>query len=74
LTHQIAKIKQAFSFITTLRNGDVTLNEQDEISKHIVNHFTNLFTKNSNIANEGMVEEVIPNLVTERINTMLTLL
>jgi len=72
--HRLAKIKQASSLITNMRNGDVMLNEPEEVSAHIVNHFTDLFTQNSNTINNGMVEEVIPNLITDRINRILTIL
>ena len=72
--HRLAKIKQASSLITNMRNGDVMLNEPEEVSAHIVNHFTDLFTQNSNTINNAMVEEVIPNLITDRINRILTIL
>jgi hypothetical protein len=57
-----------------MRNGDVMLNEHDDVSEHIVTHFANLFTQNSNVIIDDMVEEVIPSFITERINRILTLL
>lgn len=45
-----------------------------EISEHIVNHFSSLFNNTTNTRDNGLIDEVIPSLITERINTMLTLL
>ena len=53
--HRVAKIKQASSLITTLGSGDVLLDDPEDVSEHIVSHFTSLFTQNSNIINDGMV-------------------
>ena len=50
------------------------LTDADEISEHIVNHFSTLFNNTSNTRDNGLVEEVIPHLITDRINSMLTLL
>lgn len=41
--HRIAKIRNISSLITTMRNGDITLNDPELISAHVVNHFTNIF-------------------------------
>jgi hypothetical protein len=57
-----------------MRNGEILLNEPDEVSAHIVNHFTNLSTQTTNVVNNGMVEEVIPNLIIDKINERLTVL
>lgn len=57
-----------------MKNGDIPLTDPNLISKHVVNHFTNIFTNNSNVTQNGMIEEVIPNLITDRINNMLTML
>ncbi|KAK2410795.1 hypothetical protein QL285_046137 [Trifolium repens] len=55
-------------------NGDIALNSTDEISAHVVDHFSSLFSQTSNFVDNGLVEEVIPNLITDRINHMLTVL
>jgi len=39
--HRIAKIINVSSLITTMRNGDITFNDPELISAHVVNHFTN---------------------------------
>lgn len=72
--HRLAKIKNASSLITSMKSGDITLNDPNEVSAHVVNHFSNLFSSNANVSQNDMVQEVIPKLITDRINNMLTLL
>jgi len=72
--HRVAKIRNASNLITSMTNGDVTLTNPSDISEHIVNHFKNLFNNDSHIQNNGMVEEVIPSLITDRTNSLLTAL
>lgn len=72
--HRLAKIQQASSLITSMKSGDIILNDPNEVSAHAVNHFSNLFASNSNTIHNDMVQDVIPNLITDRINNMLTLL
>jgi hypothetical protein len=70
--HKLAKIRQATNQITSIKNDDVTLNDPDEVKAHIVNHFTSLFNAPDPDRDNGLVTEVIPSLITDRINTMLT--
>jgi hypothetical protein len=70
--HRIAKIKNTTNHISSLMNGDIALNSTDEISAHVVDHFSSLFTQAGSFVDNGLVEEVIPNLITDRINDMLT--
>jgi hypothetical protein len=72
--HRIAIIKNVSSHIATIRNGNITLTDPEQIAEHVVNHYTNIFTSNANTIQNGMIEEVIPELITDRINNMLTLL
>ena len=72
--HKIAKIKNTSSLITNLMNGDELLTNQEEISAHIVNHFTNLFSSQETEIDNGIIEDVIPNLLTERINNILIII
>jgi len=69
--HRIAKIKNATNLITSLSTGDDLLTDSNDIYEHIVNHFTHLFNSNTNFIENGMVEDVIPSLITERINNIL---
>ncbi|GAU30907.1 hypothetical protein TSUD_381220 [Trifolium subterraneum] len=72
--HRVAKIKNTSSLISTLRNGDIVLNSTEEVSAHVVDHFSSLFNDSAPFVDNGLVEEVIPCLVTDRINKMLTIL
>ncbi|CAJ2645220.1 unnamed protein product [Trifolium pratense] len=72
--HRTCKIKQAYKRISAIRIDDVITTEPDLITSHVVNHFQNLFTCDNAILDNGLIEEVIPELVTIDINSMLTLL
>jgi len=69
--HRVAKIRNVSSHITTMRSGDITLDDPKLISAHVVNHFTNMSTINTNVSQNGLIEEVIPYLITDRMNNML---
>jgi len=49
------------------------LTDPKDISEHIVNHFSSIFNNTTNTIDNGLVNEVIPSLITDRINNMLTL-
>jgi hypothetical protein len=72
--HRVAKIRNVSSHISTMKSGDITLDDPELISAHVVNHFTNIFTNSSNVSENGLIEEVVPNLITDRVNNMLTML
>ena len=72
--HRLAKIKNASNLITSIKDGDTMLTDPKDISEHIVNHFTFIFNNNSNIIDNGLIDELIPSLITDRINNLLTLL
>jgi len=40
----------------------------------VVAHFSNIFTTNKEVQDNGLVEEVIPALVTEQVNNLVTML
>ncbi|MCH90331.1 RNA-directed DNA polymerase (Reverse transcriptase), partial [Trifolium medium] len=72
--HKTAKIKQAYKKISTLRVNDMVLTDQDLISHHVVSHFQALFSGSNAAVDNGLVEEVIPNLLNDGINNLLTIL
>lgn len=72
--HRTAKIKSATKLITTLQDGDHVLTEKSQIADHIVNYYNNLFCTNSLLQEQLLAEEVIPLLVTNEVNAMLTML
>lgn len=72
--HRTAKIKAKTNKITFMKDGDQILTEPELINNHITNHFTNLFCVSSVLQDTNLVDEVIPALVTEPVNNMLTLI
>jgi hypothetical protein len=69
--HRIAKIKNTSKLISSLKNGTDVINEPSQIAEHVVNHFQNLFCTNSFVQDQILVEEVIPKLVDDNMNTIL---
>jgi hypothetical protein len=72
--HRIAKIKSTTKRISALKNGDTLLSDKDDISEHIVQHFTSIFNTSSSMQDNGLIAECIPKLINEDINNLLTLL
>jgi hypothetical protein len=72
--HRLAKIKSSTKTITSLQDGDTVITEQNHIADHIVNYYKNLFCTNPVLQDSLLAEEVIPNLVSDEVNSLLTLL
>jgi hypothetical protein len=72
--HRIAKIKNTSKLISSLKNGTDVITEPSQIAEHVVNHFQNLFCTNSFVQDQILVEEVIPKLVDDNVNNLLTIL
>jgi len=72
--HRITKIKNKTKLIATMRDGENLITERQDISDHVVSYFKNLFCTNPILQDQSLVEEVIPNLVGENVNVMLTML
>jgi hypothetical protein len=72
--HRIAKIKSSTKPITTLHDGEHVLTDQNHISDHVVSYYKNLFCSNIVLQEQLLAAEVIPNLVTPELNTLLTML
>jgi hypothetical protein len=72
--HRTSKIKQAYKKISSIRVDDVVITDPSLISNHVVNHFQTLFSSDNAVIDNGLIEEVIPALITDDINNMLTLL
>jgi hypothetical protein len=72
--HRLAKIKTSTKFINSLQDGDTVITNQDQIAEHVVNYYNNLFCTNIVLQDSLLAEEVIPNLVNDDINSLLTVL
>lgn len=55
-----------------LKHNDQILNTADEIEGHVVSYFENIFGSDNNCTEDGLAEEVIPNIVSSAKNKMLT--
>jgi len=50
------------------------IDDPEQISTHVTTHFQNLFSTNSVLQVDGLVEEVIPNSISDASNNLLTML
>ncbi|MCI05544.1 RNA-directed DNA polymerase (Reverse transcriptase), partial [Trifolium medium] len=72
--HRISKIKQAYKKLNSLRVDNSIVTEPELIANHVVNHFSSLFSASNSTFDNGLVEEVIPKLVNDNTNNLLTML
>lgn len=56
------KVRRIHKSLVLLRVGSAILIDQQLISDQVINHFQEVFTKDSSIVNTGLVEKVIPSL------------
>ncbi|MCI40794.1 hypothetical protein A2U01_0062027, partial [Trifolium medium] len=67
-------MKQAFKKISSLRVEDNIITDPKQIANHVVSNFQDIFDGNDDVHDNGMVDEVIPSLVTDNINNLLTIM
>jgi len=73
--HRLAKIKTKTNLISSIRSSDQVITDPEQISEHISNHFKQLFSTNFSVLQDcTLVEEVIPTLVDDQTNNLLTLI
>ncbi|XP_058728727.1 uncharacterized protein LOC131600410 [Vicia villosa] len=60
------------SAITVLKDGDSVLHDPCDIAEHVTNYFSNLFGVSAVGSDFPLMNEVIPSLVNEDMNNMLT--
>jgi len=72
--HRLSQIKNKTKLINSLRVDESLLINTNQISEHIVNHFENLFCTNPILQDSLLVEEVIPRLIDDNTNNLLTML
>lgn len=72
--HKIAKIKSTSKLITSLQNGEQVLVDPTEISNHVVGYYRNLFCTNFTLQDQLLAEEVIPQMISDDSNVVLTML
>ncbi|KAK9949445.1 hypothetical protein M0R45_004967 [Rubus argutus] len=69
--HNMVKIRKLHRPLVSLRVGSIVLHDNDLISAQVVQHFKQAFTQDTSISNTGLVEKIIPHLVTNDENLML---
>lgn len=71
--HKVAKMKQPYKKVASLRIKDLVLTDPTFIFDHVINHFNNLFSSLSITQDNGVTDYSIPCLLYENINKALTL-
>ncbi|KAK9921033.1 hypothetical protein M0R45_029564 [Rubus argutus] len=69
--HSMVKMRRLNKSIVSLSVGQTVLNDQDSISAHVVQQFQNSFMRDPQVMDTGLVQRVIPNVVTEEENLSL---
>ncbi|PNX82112.1 ribonuclease H, partial [Trifolium pratense] len=72
--HRIAKIKNTTKLISSLKHGAEILTDPAQIADHVVQYYKNLFCTNPILQEQILVEQVIPNLVGQDTNALLTMI
>ena len=71
--HTVTKIRHTTNLITSIKDGENIITDQNLIANHAVNFYKYLFCTNIVLQDQLLVEEVIPSLVTDNTNQMLTM-
>jgi hypothetical protein len=72
--HRLTKIHNSTKQIQSLQDGETVITDPNLISEHIVSFYKKLFCTNSFLQDSLLAEEVIPTLVTDEINALMTML
>ena len=70
--HRSAKIRDAQSYISLLKDGTDILSNSEDIEAHVLSYFTNIFSVNSDYVENDLPNKYIPQIVTLEENAMLT--
>lgn len=66
------KSKEKTKLISSLKINNHVVTEKCLLKNHIEEHFKYLFNQASTLQDNGLIEETIPSLVNEHINTIIT--
>ncbi|XP_019431828.1 PREDICTED: uncharacterized protein LOC109338930 [Lupinus angustifolius] len=70
--HKIAKIRFSTKSMCMLRKEDTTLLDQHAIEEHVLDYFTNLYASENETLPSSLINQVIPQLVSDGDNMMLS--
>jgi hypothetical protein len=72
--HREEKIKNTNKLISSLKHNNEVITDTSLMADHVVNYFKNVFCTNFSLQDQLLVDEVIPNLVSDSVNALLTML
>ncbi|XP_019451836.1 PREDICTED: uncharacterized protein LOC109353936 [Lupinus angustifolius] len=70
--HRVTKIRQATKAMSILMDRERILCNQDDIANHVLNYYTDLFGSTKYIAPNDLIQSVIPSIVSDDENLMIT--
>lgn len=71
--HKMAKVKHSSMLLSLLRHDDRILDNQYDIECHVIDFNSSLFSVYNNCTDNGMVEKVIPSIVSAEDNVVFNL-
>jgi hypothetical protein len=72
--HRITKIKNSKRLISSIKKNNEVITDQNHFAEHVVEYFKNVFCTNTVLQDQLLIEEVIPSLINDDVNTLLTLI
>ncbi|KAF1862973.1 hypothetical protein Lal_00018817 [Lupinus albus] len=60
--HKVTKIRQASKSLSSLRDGDNILVNQNEIAQHVLNYFMEVYASPNDVRSNHLIQAVIPSL------------
>ena len=69
--HAMVKIRTLKQSLSVLRDGNRIIEDPNEISSHILSYFQGMFKADPNVVDTGLVDRIIPRLVSDDENTTL---
>lgn len=73
--HRVTKIKNKTKVIANIRHNDEIISDPQRISQHVVSYYNNLFfSLNTFLQEQVLVDEVIPKLIDETSNNLMTMI
>lgn len=73
-SHMMPKIKRSKIIISTIKDGNSLITDQDQMAFIAINYFTNLLCFAGNVQNNSMVDDTIPKLVNTHMNGIMTVI
>ena len=73
--HRVTKIKNKTKIISNIRNNDEIISDPMRMTEHIVSYYKSLFfSSNFVLQDQGLVDEVIPQMIDDTTNNLLIMI